>query len=911
MNKPPRPTRASLYGPANALVVAWFVAAGVVTLAHRFVPAAGWLMVHLLLLGGVSTAILLWSQHFAETLLRRPAPGGRAALWARLAGWTAGAGLVTAGMITSLTPLVLAGAIVCGAVAVGHLAVLVLQRRGSARLLGNRFSHLVRYYLLATAILPFGVALGVILARVDVSPDVAGRLYVAHLITTMLGWVGVTVAGTLVLLWPTVLRTRISPRADAAGRRALPVMLGGLLLALAAPAFGLRVLAGAGALVVAVAIVMLGVHVVAQARAASENGTAGTFAATSMAASLVWFLVCVVWFGIAVSVAPSWTVVPGALTDLVAPFAAGFVAQVMVGSMSYLLPVVLGGGPAAQRWSIREMDRWGGARLVVLNACVVLFALPLPSWVAVAVSSLGLLSLLAFLVISLRVLVLQRGASRPMIELPDGAAQLRGPLPVGRVRPAGMAVGAGLVVLAVAGGVAADPTAAGFGGFGASSAGAGAAGGVAATGETTTIQVSMEGMRFSPDVLEVPAGNALVIELTNNDDQTHDLVLTTGVSSGRVMPGETVLVDAGVISGPLAGWCSVAGHRLMGMTLDVVPVGDGVLLAGGDPASDSDAAAGGQHAAHGSHAATGTGGDDALSAVGNLDLMASPGEDFVAYDAVLPPAEDATTHRVTLRVEEVQEEVAPGVTQERWTFNGTSPGPTLRGKVGDTFEITLVNDGSLGHSIDFHAGALAPDEPMRTINPGETLTYTFTATRSGIWMYHCSTMPMSLHIANGMAGAVVIDPPGLSEVDREYLLVQSELYLGEEGGSANEESLAAQTPDLVVFNGYANQYRDRPLPAAPGEKVRVWVLDVGPNRPSSFHVVGGQFDTVFSEGDYLLRDGGSTGTGGSQALALQPAQGGFVELTFPEAGHYTAVSHIMGDAEKGAAAVFEVEEPAS
>src|SRR5690606_36393357 len=107
------------------------------------------------------------------------------------------------------------------------------------------------------------------------------------------------------------------------------------------------------------------------------------------------------------------------------------------------------------------------------------------------------------------------------------------------------------------------------------------------------------------------------------------------------------------------------------------------------------------------------------------------------------------------------------------------------GKVGDRYVITLVNDGSLGHSIDFHAGALAPDEPMRTIDPGEELTYAFTATRSGIWMYHCSTMPMSLHIANGMAGAVIIDPPDLPAVDREYLVVQSELYLGPEGEIAD------------------------------------------------------------------------------------------------------------------------------
>jgi len=256
--------------------------------------------------------------------------------------------------------------------------------------------------------------------------------------------------------------------------------------------------------------------------------------------------------------------------------------------------------------------------------------------------------------------------------------------------------------------------------------------------------------------------------------------------------------------------------------------------------------------------------------------------------------------------QEAVREVAPGETQRLWTFGGTAPGPTLRGKVGDRFEITLVNDGTVGHSIDFHAGSLAPDEPMRTIRPGESLTYTFTATRAGIWMYHCATMPMSLHIANGMFGAVIIDPPGLTPVDEEFVLVQSEFYFGPPDGEPSTDRIATQLPDMVAFNGYGNQYVYDPLEVRVGDTVRVWVLDVGPNRPSSFHVVGGQFDTVFFEGDYLLRDGGSTGVGGSQALALQPAQGGFVELVFPEAGHYPFVSHIMSDAEKGASGLFRV-----
>ena len=128
------------------------------------------------------------------------------------------------------------------------------------------------------------------------------------------------------------------------------------------------------------------------------------------------------------------------------------------------------------------------------------------------------------------------------------------------------------------------------------------------------------------------------------------------------------------------------------------------------------------------------------------------------------------------------------------------------------------------------------------------------------------------------------------------------VYLGAQGGRVDVDKIDAEQPDAVVFNGYANQYDHRPLPARVGERVRVWVLDAGPNRATSFHVVGGQFDTVYAEGAYLLR----RGNGGSQSLALQPAQSGFVELTFPEAGKYPFVSHVMVDAERGAHGAFRV-----
>ena len=174
---------------------------------------------------------------------------------------------------------------------------------------------------------------------------------------------------------------------------------------------------------------------------------------------------------------------------------------------------------------------------------------------------------------------------------------------------------------------------------------------------------------------------------------------------------------------------------------------------------------------------------------------------------------------------------------------------------------------------------------------------------------------MSAHIAAGMHGAVVIEPYGLPLVDRSYLLVQSEVHVERDGVSpvveVDANSAAVDTPGAVVFNGVVNQYDARPLEARVGERVRIWVLAAGPNRGSEFHVVGGQFDTVWREGAYVLSDGqgalDSDGSaGGSQVLGLGVAQGGFVEFALPELGLYPFVTHVMADAERGAHGILTV-----
>ena len=840
-------------------------------LAHPFVPAPRWLMIHLLLLGAVSHSILVWSQHFADALLHTsPRPGDARARSTRLLLLNGGVVLVVAGVLTDVWPVTAVGATGVALAAGWHGVALVRQMR---RALPARFGTTVRYYVAAAALLPVGALLGVLMARGVGDPQHV-QVMLAHAAVNVLGWMGLTVVGTLVTLWPTMLRTRIAEGSERAARRALPLLVGAVVMTAAGALVGQRLVAALG-----LAAYLVGLAIVARPFAAAARGRAPAhFPTWSVLAGVTWLAGCVGALAVAVATASSWHAVHDRVELFTPALAAGFGAQVLLGALSYLIPVALGGGPTPVRAANSVLDRGAPLRVVLVNAGLLVCLLPVPVLVRVLASVLVLLGLAAFLPLLFGAMRASRRA-KASPALP-ATVRPRGPAPVSAERPAGQvrglaAAGLAAVVLAVAIGVALDPAAL------TGTSKASAAAGVAPTGETRTVAVVARDMRFSPDTIEVAAGTRLVIELSNADDgDVHDLVLDTGDDTGRIAPGESATLDVGVVGRDLDGWCSVLGHRQMGMVLKVD-------VTGGSPAASG-------HAQH-QH---GPAPVETPAAGGHQHAVEVP----PAHDATLPALEAGRVHRRTLTVTEVETEVAPGVTQRLWTYDGSSPGPVLHGRVGDTFEITLVNDGTIGHSVDFHAGALAPDRPMRTIPPGGSLTYRFTATRAGIWMYHCSSMPMSAHIANGMFGAVVIEPPDLAPVDRSYLLVQSEHYYGAQGGVVDLDKLQAERPDAVVFNGYANQYDGQPLAARTGERVRVWVLDAGPNRATSFHVVGAQFDTVYAEGDYLLRPG----VGGAQGLALGPGQGGFVELSFPEAGHYPFVSHVMVDAERGAHGVFTV-----
>jgi nitrite reductase (NO-forming) len=405
---------------------------------------------------------------------------------------------------------------------------------------------------------------------------------------------------------------------------------------------------------------------------------------------------------------------------------------------------------------------------------------------------------------------------------------------------------------------------------------------VAASGEPVTLDVELGDLYVKPSSVDVPAGSELIVNVTNKGSMAHDLKLVGQKGVELVQPGASATASLGVIQSSTQAWCTVPGHKEAGMVLEINATGG----AGGNTT-----------------ATTAAGGTAAAASGAKIDFTAAPAADFMPYDPTLQPAPGGKEHKLTFHAVEKVMEVAPGVKQELWTFNGQFPGPTLHGRLGDIFTITLVNDGKIGHSIDFHASKVAWNDEMRTIQPGESLVYQYEAKFAGIFMYHCGTAPALHHIGNGMHGAVVIDPPDLAPVDHEYVLVQSELYLGPDGKPGDLTKMQHEQHDAVVFNGYVNQYQHHPIRGEPGPRVRVWVLDAGPSENSSFHIVGTIFDTVFKEGTYLLRP--DARRGGSQSLDLQPAQGGFVEFSFDEAGLYPIVTHKFANVGKGALGLFQ------
>jgi nitrite reductase (NO-forming) len=284
-------------------------------------------------------------------------------------------------------------------------------------------------------------------------------------------------------------------------------------------------------------------------------------------------------------------------------------------------------------------------------------------------------------------------------------------------------------------------------------------------------------------------------------------------------------------------------------------------------------------------------------------------EKYEKVDPTLPavPAGEVKRFKVDVlqHVTQVDPQLAP---TEAWsyavngkTYRGTAASPPIVVEQGDKVQVTFVNGStkSMGvtmpHSIDFHSAEVAPNKNYIDVAAGKKLTISFVAKHPGVFMYHCATQPVLMHTSAGMMGMMVVKPRNLPPVDKELWLTQEEFYLGAPGKSADMAKMSAETPDVMAFNGYANQYKTNPITVRRGERIRMYVLDAGPSKWSAFHVIGTVFDRTYVEG-VVGHD--------SQTVSFAPSQGGWVEFTLDQEGNFPFVTHAFGDMVKGAAGIL-------
>ncbi len=261
------------------------------------------------------------------------------------------------------------------------------------------------------------------------------------------------------------------------------------------------------------------------------------------------------------------------------------------------------------------------------------------------------------------------------------------------------------------------------------------------------------------------------------------------------------------------------------------------------------------------------------------------------------------TVKVDLETTEVTGQLADGSTYHYWTFNGKVPGPFVRVRVGDTVEVRMKNSdhSQVPHNVDFHAVTGPGGGAAATMAaPGETKGFTFKALAPGLYVYHCAAPMVAQHIANGMYGMILVEPEGgLSKVDREFYVMQGEIYTeqahGAEGALGESiDKLLAEQPEYYVFNGAADALVKKPLHAKTGETVRVFFGVGGPNKTSSFHVIGEIFDRT-----YPLASITSAPMTDVQTITVPPGGAAVSEFKVDVPGRFVLVDHALSRMERG------------
>ncbi len=374
--------------------------------------------------------------------------------------------------------------------------------------------------------------------------------------------------------------------------------------------------------------------------------------------------------------------------------------------------------------------------------------------------------------------------------------------------------------------------------------------------------------------MRVPEGAVVQVNLVNGDGAIHDFAIPEfNVKSDQIggKGSATAVVLRANKSGVFEYLCTLPGHKAAGMF--------GKLIVG-DP--------------------------QVATANKFPDLSKNPSE-------VGEPVGDRGPKEVSFDLEttEVEGRLSDGASYKFWTFNNTVPGPMLRVRVGDTVTINMTNsiESAHIHSVDFHA-VTGPGGGAATTQaaPGHTKSFTFKALAPGLYVYHCATPMVAQHITNGMYGMILVEPEGgLSEVDREYYVMQGEIYTAQRHGSAglqefSLDKLLDERPEHMMFNGSMDALSATyTMESNVDETVRIFFGVGGPNLVSSFHVIGEIFDRVYNQASLT-----SEPLTNVQTTLVPPGGATMVEFKTEYPGKYILVDHALSRAEKGLVGILTV-----
>jgi len=400
-------------------------------------------------------------------------------------------------------------------------------------------------------------------------------------------------------------------------------------------------------------------------------------------------------------------------------------------------------------------------------------------------------------------------------------------------------------------------------------------------------------------MLSAYVGDLVRITLTSGEGVEHNISFPdfNSTSANVVGKGSSTMIEFAVDKGgKFSYFCTIPGHRQAGMEGKFEVSGQAVAAV---PTSE----------AQGSF--TGATGPIVVSGA------SATGADIVRDPTELPtplPRREPQTVRIDLEAVEIEGQLADGTTYTYWTFNSKVPGPFFRVRVGDTIEVHMKNltNSTMPHSVDFHAvtgpggGATMTQTP-----PGEETTFTAKALNPGLYVYHCATPMVAQHIANGMYGMILVEPEeGLSPVEREFYVMQGEVYTTEAFGSTghlteNIQALLNEDPEYLVFNGAVGALTEqKPLKANVGETVRIFFGVGGPNFTSSFHVIGEIFDRVYEQASLT-----SPALTNVQTTTVPPGGATMVEFGLEVPGRYILVDHALARLQRGLAGFLIVEGP--